>query len=167
MGTGKSPFLRALGCRQEIVKLLAALLSRTPASVLLPSVAAASRRRLSWVLKQTKALLWSEVWAQALEHRLSRWQAAVGLLCVVPAAGVGGGGGRGGRSALPLTLQSAVPRAASPHKAHSCHLGWRVLRSVCMWPWAEVLRQAFCTGNSSLKGCVWDLCTQDPVSQWN
>ena len=90
MGTGKSPFVRALGCRQEIVKLLAALLSRTPASVLLPSVAAASRRRLSWVLKQTKALLWSEVWAQALEHGLSRWQAAVGLLCVVPAAGGAG-----------------------------------------------------------------------------
>lgn len=87
MGTGKSLFVRALGCRQEIVKLLAVLLSWTPASVLLPSVSAASRRRLSWVPKQTKALLWSEVWAQALEHRLSRWQAAVGLLCVVSAAG--------------------------------------------------------------------------------
>ena len=90
MGTGKSPFVRALGCRQEIVKLLAVLLSWTPASVLLPSVAAASRRRLSWVPKQTKALLWSEVWAQALEHRLSWWQAAVGLLCVVSAAGGAG-----------------------------------------------------------------------------
>lgn len=96
MGKGKSPFVRALGCRQEIVKLLAVLLSRPPASVLLPTVGAASRRRRSWIPKRTKALLWSEVWAQALGHRLSQWQAAVGLLCGVPAAcrGVWGGARR-------------------------------------------------------------------------
>ena len=30
--------------------------------------------------------------------------------------------GVGRRTALPLTLQTAVPRAASPHMAHCCHL---------------------------------------------
>lgn len=118
MGTGKSPFVWASGCGQEIVKPLPVLLSRTPASVfrlvLLEPVGG------GWVGFRSEGKLYCD---QRCELRLFQWQAAVGLLCGVPAAG-----------ALPLTLQTAVPGAASPHTGPGWRLGWRVLRSVCMWP---------------------------------
>lgn len=140
MGTGKSPFVWASGCGQEIVKVLPVLLSRTPASVF--RLVLLEPEGGGWVGFRSEGKLYCD---QRCELRLSQWQAAAGLLCGVPAAG---------------GAQHLRTRAR-------WRLGWRVLRSVRMWPWGEVLRQAFCTGNSSLKGWVWDLCTQDPVSQWN